>query len=337
MSSAATERSSAVDSPMEIDPEQPLETHLRGHAHGADEIAVEQALDAVPEWSGAQIRYSPVHGGLQNQNWRLDVEGDPQPYFLKIPGAGTDEFVDRTNAHVAAKRAGELGISPRIVHFDPATGIEIIEFMEGYRACTNADMKDPEIVSSIIGLYRSFGSVEPLPATKTIIDMVEEHWAQARRMEVPLPDFFPLVQREYQAARSALEASGLDIVPCHNDPMPGNFLTRPGAPMKLVDFEFSSNNERAYELAVMTTEFFFDDRRWAECVEEYYGTADWPTLSRVYVCGFLADVKWGLWGIVNAKLNQGWDYDYHKYGAWKLLRAATKAVDPRWGSWLSSL
>jgi hypothetical protein len=40
---------------------------------------------------------------------------------------------------------------------------------------------------------------------------------------------------------------------------------------------------------------------------------------------------------VNHVLNTSWDYDYHKYGVWKLMRAGIAMGDPRWASWLSSL
>jgi hypothetical protein len=50
-------------------------------------------------------------------------------------------------------------------------------------------------------------------------------------------------------------------------------------------------------------------------------------ISRVQVCSALADVKWGLWGCMNHKLSNAWDFDYHKYGAWKLARARLKMAD----------
>lgn len=50
----------------------------------------------------------------------------------------------------------------------------------------------------------------------------------------------------------AFLSSGLDIVPCHNDAMRGNFLVHLEGDrildMKIVDFKFASNNERAYEI-----------------------------------------------------------------------------------------
>lgn len=55
------------------------------------------------------------------------------------------------------------------------------------------------------------------------------------------------------------------------------------------------------------------------------------------VFGALSDIKWGLWACVNNKLSTAWDYDYHKYGVWKLMRARMKMSDPRWACWLSCL
>ncbi|MCI1255752.1 MAG: phosphotransferase family protein [Corynebacterium provencense] len=308
-----------------------------GTAVSPAETKVESCIGDVAEWQGREIRYSPVTGGLQNSNWRIDVTGDPVAYFLKVPGEGTEDFIDRGNSHVAARRAGDLGISPRIVHFDPATGVEVIEFLEGYRACTNSDMKRWEIAENVLHLQNQFHTVDALPLTKTIFDLIEEHLDQVREHNVPLPGFATSLLREYANAREAFRASGLDIVPCHNDPMPGNFLIRDGQPMKLVDFEFASNNERAYDLAVTFTEFFFDEPTVIRCIEEVYGAATRDVLSRCFVASALADLKWGLWGCVNHSLNTEWDFDYHKYGVWKLARARDRTADRRWGRWLHAL
>lgn len=310
---------------------------LLGHAQTAAEKEAERHLSFVAEWAGRAVHYSPVVGGLQNSNWKIEVEGDSITYFLKVPGAGTEDFIDRGVANIAAQRAGELGISPRVMHFEPETGTEISEYLEGYRGCTNGDLKQWGITEGVIGLQDAFHSIESLPVTKTIFDMIDEHLRQAKDLGVQLPSFTQALLREYATARSALEASGLDLVPCHNDPMPGNFLVNPGHPMKLVDFEFASNNERAYDLAVMFTEFFYEEPTVMACIETAYGNTSWDVVSRVQVLSFLADVKWGLWGCVNHRLNTTWDYDYHKYGVWKLLRARAKMADSRWSQWLGVL
>jgi thiamine kinase-like enzyme len=308
-----------------------------GSARTDNERAVEKALAGLDTWSGRRIHYAPVTGGLQNSNWLLTVEGAPKRYFMKIPGAGSEAFIDRAVANQAASLASALGIGPEVVLFDLASGVEVIEFLEGYRACTTGDFAQLELAHGVIGHYRALHSAAPLSLTKTVFDMTEEHLAQVRELGLALPEDAEPLLAEYAAAKAAMLASGLDLVPCHNDPMPGNFLVADGKPMKMIDFEFASNNERAYELAVLTTEMFYTERQVLELVEAYYGSADWAVAARVQVCGALADVKWGLWGCVNGAVNTSWDFDYPKYGRWKLMRARLKMADPRWPFWLASL
>ena len=330
MTDATTTGAAAVDTAAEERTGAALGTASTDQAR-----MVEQTIGRIAQWRGRQISYAPVFGGLMNSNWRVRV--DEEDFFVKIPGPGSEAFIDRDTTHIAGMRAGEAGISARHVAYFPDKGIEVIEFLDGYRACTNGDMKRPDILASVRRVQSAFHGIQPLPSTKTMLDMVDEHRVQAAQLKVTMPANFAQVMREYDAAKSAFLASGLDIVPAHNDPMPGNFLIADGKPMMLVDFEFASNNERAYELGLTLCEFFCDEQRIHESVEDLYGRAEWATLARVQACIAIADIKWGLWGCVNQQLNDTWDFDYHKYGTWKFARAAAKIADPRWPQWISAL
>lgn len=306
-----------------------------GDARTEAEQAIENVLRRVPQWQGRNLTYAPLVGGLMNGNWRVEVEGDRR-YFVKIPGAGSEKFIDRKTAHVAAKNAHGMGIGPEVVFFDPDEGVEAFEFLEGYRACTNADFLDPHIQLAVIDLYKKFNAGAPLPLTKTVFDMIDEHFAQARELGSHLPSDFAWIERRYEEAKAAMLASGLDIVSCFNDPMPGNFLIKPGAGMKLIDCEFASNNERAYEIGVFIGEMFYPEDRSLELIEQYYGNLRPAVVARVNVARCLADIKWASWAIVNRKLSS-WDFDYQKYGAWKYMRARSLLFDPRWEGWLRKL
>lgn len=307
---------------------------------GQGETAVEKSLEAsiasVPQWRGKKATYAPIVGGLMNGNFRVTIEGEQRRFFIKVPGAGSEKFIDRDAAHAAATNAFRMGIGPEVVFYDPKTGIEAFEYLEGYRACTNADFRNEHIQTEVIDLYKAFNSGPALPLTKTVFDMIDEHFTQARELGSHLPSDFPWLERRYEEARLAMLASGLDLVPCFNDPMPGNFLQKPGAPMKLIDCEFTSNNERAYELGVFIGEMFYPENRSLELIERYYGNVKPSTVARVNVARMLADIKWASWAIVNRKLSS-WDFDYQKYGAWKYMRARSLLFDPRWESWLRQL
>lgn len=315
-----------------------IEKHL-GEAATPHEVALEAAVGRVAAWRGRAVRYAPLIGGLMNQNWVVHVADDPRSYFVKVPGPGSDMFINRSVANEAARNAHAIGVAPEVVFFDASDGVEISEFLTGYRACTNADFTDPSIQTSVLGIYRSVHGGPPLAETKTIFDMIEEHVEQGRELGAHFPPAMPWILHRYAQAKAAFFASGLDLVPCFNDPMPGNFLldiSGTGRPMKLIDYEFASNNERSYELGVLFAEMFYDEATTIRLAEQYCGRADPAMIARIMVNRALADVKWACWAVVNRKLS-AWDFDYQKYGIWKFMRARQVMTDPRWDAWLATV
>lgn len=307
-----------------------------GEAETPDEKAVEAAIASVPTWRGRTVRYRRLIGGISNSNWRIALDDDDRRYFLKIPGAGTDMFVDRAAANEAARLANDVGLGPEVVYFDRESGLEAAEFLEGYRACTNADFRDRDVQLAAVECYRRFHAGNNLTLTKTVFDMVDEHVAQVAELGGKTPEDWAFISRRYEDARAAFTASGLDLVPCFNDPMPGNFLVKPDSPMKLVDYEFASTNERSYELGVWLGEMFFPEDVATSLIEAYAGEVRPDFLSRVIVMRAIADVKWATWAMVQECISE-LDFDYHKYGAWKYMRARTIMHDPRWNAWLRAV
>lgn len=308
-----------------------------GEGATAHEKNVEAAIARVPQWRGRAATYASLVGGLMNQNWLVEIAGETRRFFVKAPGEGSEMFINRVTANEAARNAHAMGLAPEVVFFDAADGLEISEFLEGYRACTNADFGDADIQANALALYRKVHSGPRLQETKTIFDMIEEHIAQGRELGSHFPVDMPWLEHRYRQAKAAFLASGLDIVPCFNDPMPGNFLISddPGAPkpMRLIDYEFASNNERSYELGVLFAEMFYDEKLTERLVEQYLGRSSAAMVARVVINRALADLKWASWAVVNRKL-KSWDFDYQKYGVWKYMRARDIMYDPRWESWL---
>lgn len=309
-----------------------------GEATTIPERDLEKAVARVPQWGERGFRYAALVGGLTNQNWIVEVDGEPRRYFVKVPGEGSEMFIDRVVANEAARNAHAMELAPEVVFFDPKDGLEVSEFLEGYRACTNADFGDSTIQSDVLSLYRRLHAGPALGVTKTIFDMIEEHIQQGHDLGSHFPPDMAWIEHRYRQAKAAFMASGLDLVPCFNDPMPGNFLISqdPVADpksMRLIDYEFASNNERSYELGVLFAEMFYDEQLTLSLIEQYFGTVRPAMVARVIVNRALADVKWACWAVVNRKLKE-WDFDYQKYGVWKYMRARSVMYDPRWDSWL---
>ncbi|WP_292097473.1 phosphotransferase, partial [Mesorhizobium sp.] len=221
-----------------------------GAGRSPDERELEAALVEVMSWRDKQILYTPVYGGFSNSNWRVRTVDDSRTYFVKLPGRGTEQFIDRRAASEASRRAFELGLGPRTYDYLSHRGVEIADFVEGRRPCTIRDFRNAHVRATAVSLYRTFNRSRCLSLTKTVFDMIEEHLDQLRRLGVRLPADFRALYEQYLLARSALEAAGLDLVPCYNDPAPANFLIADDGSILIVDYEYASNNDRCYDLAV---------------------------------------------------------------------------------------
>ena len=304
-----------------------------GQAATAAERDIEAALAQVADWRGEALSYAPVGGGISNANWRVHLDGQEISYFVKIPGKGTERFIDRAAAHDASVKAHAAGVGPRVCGFIAETGIEIFEFMDGLRTSTNGDFLDPTIRTNAVRALRAFNDGEALELNKTLFDMIDEHIGQVLELGGHFPKDFGWINAKYREARLALEASGLEIVPCMNDTLAGNFLLDAENAVTLVDFEYASNNDRCAELAVWFGEMFFPPEIEAEVIEEYFGRVDETIVARISLFKALADVKWSTWAMVQQQVS-ALDFDFFKYGVWKHLRARSLMRDPRWGAWL---
>lgn len=294
------------------------------------------ALAAVDAWRGREIACASVPGGITNSNWRIRVEGEPCDLFVKLPGAGTELFIDRAAAHDASVAAARSGYGARVLHYIPELGVEIFEFLEGVRAATNADFQRQTVRRNATRALRAFNEQPPLALTKTVFDMIDEHLETARSLGAALPDDIDWLIDNYEFARGALQAAGIDVAPCMNDTLAANFMLDSADGVRLVDFEYASNNDVCYELALWLGEMFFEPAAEREVLEEYFGTVTAPALARIQVYKALADMKWATWAMIQRVISPV-EFDYHKYGTWKYLRARTVIGHPLWERWLGGL
>lgn len=304
-----------------------------GEATTAAERQLEQAIRANPAWAGRAACYAPVSGGISNTNWRVEIQGADTAYFVKVPGQGTELFIDRRTAHDASVKAAATGYGAPVVAFLEAQGVEVFEFMEGWRASTNRDFLDREVRHKALRGLKAFNDQPLLVQTKTVFDMIDEHQRQVRELGGLWPDDHAWLDRQYRRARQALEASGIDLAPCMNDTLAGNFMLNAAGDVRLVDFEYASNNDRHYELALWFGEMFFAPEMEQALMEDYFGSLTPQTQARVYVNKALADLKWSTWAMVQHAVSQ-LDFDFYKYGALKHMRARSVIQDSRWEHWL---
>ncbi|WP_138470739.1 choline/ethanolamine kinase family protein [Poseidonocella sp. HB161398] len=304
-----------------------------GEAQSPEERQLESAILEAPLFAGGQgARYAPVSGGISNSNWRVALAGG-RDYFVKLPGNGTEMFIDRKAALDASQKAAAAGLGPAVYDDLAHHGIEINDFIPDRRPSTHSDFAARDLRMEAMAAYGRMHGLPALGLTKTVFDMIDEHKAQMAELGAPQYRDAAWIELNDRLAREALTASGLDLVPSFNDPMPGNFMIGQDRSIMLIDYEYASMNDRCYDLGIWFGEMFFTPEQEAEMIEEYFGRVTPQLVARVTIHKALADVKWGYWSMVQLMVSR-LDFDFYKYGTWKLMRFRTITGDPSWATHL---
>ena len=130
---------------------------------------IKEAIARIKDWEGKKISYTSVTGGITNPNYKVTV--DEEDFFLKIPGTGTD-FIDRFNCHMANVIADKSGAGPKVYYFFEDTGVEVFEWLDGYRQVTYGDIYKEKIFKKIFNKLSDYHNIEneKLPQTQSLFE-----------------------------------------------------------------------------------------------------------------------------------------------------------------------
>jgi thiamine kinase-like enzyme len=159
---------------------------------------------------------------------------------------------------------GKNDIAANCLHYDPNFRIEA--FYHG-RTLTREDLIEPENLRQIADqLFKLHQLRPPSLPDRAFFEIVHEKWGDiARRVLEQEVDKFPANEREMcaelrqiysaetiQKVRQCLPDDELTF--CHNDAYHGNIMMLESGHIKLLDFEFSCLNYKAYDFANLFAE-----------------------------------------------------------------------------------
>ena len=237
-------------------------------------------------------------GGLTNRVYRVDMAG--RAYCLRLPGVGTEEFIDRAvEAHNAAA-AARAGVGPEILYADTDSGVMISRFLDGTTTMTPAlfARRDGAPARAGKALRQLHDSGETFRFTFELFAMIDNYLGLLADKPIAFPEGYHDVLAEAQAVRSALQARPLPQAPCHCDPLCENFLDD-GARMWIVDWEYSGMNDPMWDLGDLSVEGGFSPELDAQMLEAYFDGPPSPAdRGRMVLYKAMCDLLWTLWGLI---------------------------------------
>jgi thiamine kinase-like enzyme len=285
---------------------------------------VRAAVAAVPMLAGYDGEAERL-GGLTNRVYRLGAN------CLRIPGKGTEEYINRANEAVAAREAAKAGVSPEVLHFDAASGLMLTRFING------AETMSPEKFKTRAGaparaaqaFRKLHDSGAAFPFRFELFAMIDGYLNVLSTKDVTLPQGYHDVVREaMQSVRAALTAHALPLVACHCDPLCENFLDA-GQRMWIVDWEYAGMNDPLWDLGDLSVEAAFAPAQEEEMMTAYFGGEPKPAeRGRIVIYKAMCDLLWTLWGLIQlANKNPADDFWAYANGRFARCKAVMQTAE----------
>jgi thiamine kinase-like enzyme len=260
-------------------------------------------------------------GGLTNRVFRLDH------VVLRVPGKGTEEYINRGNEVVAARLAAKAGVSPDVIFADATSGMMVTKLVP------EAVTMTPDNFKSRVGSPRRAGealrklhvSNGVFPFRFELFAMIDDYLKVISTKDVDLPPGYHDVLREAEKIRGVLARNPVPLVPCHCDPLCENFLDD-GKRMWIVDWEYAGMNDPMWDIGDLSVEGAFTDEQDMEMLTSYFGGV--PSAhdhGRMVIYKAMCDLLWTLWGLIqHANKNPADDfaaYALNRFNRCKALMA----------------
>jgi len=272
----------------------------------------------VPVLAGPRS-VADLPGGLTNHNLRVTTRtGD---YVVRLTQSDAGLLgIDRDAEHANTRSAAEAGVGAQVVDYRPDLGMLVITFLPG-KALTNESIGAPGVIARAADAIRRLhagprftGDFDMFTRQAGYLGLVREHGFS-------LPEAYDSFAPQWERVRRALAVRPAATVPCNNDLLAGNFIDD-GQRVWLIDYEYSGNNDPAFELGNTVTECDLSREQTDELVDGW--AAEDPAFrARVDLQSLCSEYGWALWGFIQSATSPI-DYDFHGWGMERYEKAVRR-------------
>lgn len=260
-------------------------------------------------FEGLSIVSSVRLGGLTNKNYLIKT--NDQEYVVRVPGPGTEDFINRDEEKVNTLIAEELGIFPKLYYFNGKSGLKIAAYIENSITLSSELSKQELIIEKIVETFKllhnsnkEFGNEFPL------FDFMKRYEEICIEDNACLPEDYLQTKEIIQKLQIRYEKFEVDLKTAHIDPLCENFILKDDNKMYLVDWEFSAMFDPLWDIAAYTIEAEFDEEEEKIFKGMYFNNQiSQEEEERIELHKIFQDFLWSLWGLFKSARGEDF-YDY---------------------------
>jgi thiamine kinase-like enzyme len=297
-----------------------------------DPVPIDEVLATVPELRDADL-VEPLTGGLTNTNYKVTTPTGA--FVVRISGKDTSLLaIDRENEVHNTIAAAETGVGAPFVAALPEHDALVLGFLDG-------EVMDPEKMRRGDRLAAVADACRRLHAGRRFLhdfDMFEiqpRYLAIVRERGFRLPDRYEEFEPQIRELERAMRVRPEQTVPCNNDLLAENFIDVDGE-MRLIDYEYSGNNEPSFELGNVWSESNLSLDQLEELVAHYYGRPLRNKVARARLWGLMSKYGWTLWGSIQDGISTI-EFDFWGWAMEKYERAVEELDGPQFEQLLADV
>lgn len=295
-------------------------------------MPLEAVIEAVPELRNAES-VAPLPGGLTNTNYKVVAGG--HAYVVRISNKDSSLLaIDRQNELHNTIAAAEAGVGAPFVAALPEHDAVVLGFLEG-RALSPDDLRRGDLLPLVAQACRRLHGARRFLADFDMFEIQQRYLGVVRERGLRLPDRYLDFEPQVRAIEEAMRLRTEPTVPCNNDLLAENFIEVGGA-FRLIDYEYSGNNDACFELGNVWSESNLSLEQLEELVTSYYGTASRSKVARARLWGLMSKYGWTLWASIQDGISD-LDFDFWGWGMEKYERAVTEFDGPGFATLLDDV
>lgn len=258
-------------------------------------------------------------GGMTNKNYKVVFGGSS--FIIRMPGNGTERFINRALEKENSTIAQILGLNVETLYFDATTGAKISQFIEKaetLNSVTAAYPKNMEFTTNFLRKLHTSGL--EFANEFNVFREIEKYEQLANEVGAAYYEGYQTLRPLVFSLEKDLIKMGVERKPCHIDTVPENFVKNNQGTFFLIDWEYSGMNDPVWDLADHSIECNFSKEQEQRLLETYYRFEEsYPPFLELKMLAYkiCSDFVWTIWTIFKESRGD----NFGTYGRDRLERA----------------
>jgi len=304
-------------------------------------LTPEAAIARITDWEGLDVSCEVLGGGITNHNYLLSVTGRPDipwggKYVMRIPGDGTDTFIDREREHKNHVAAADAGVTPPVLYTLEPEKCTVVPFIEGETMHPETLAGDRERLGKVVDVIRTYHEKAAFENEIHVFDMIRHYMQMAREADAPLPDDMDWMLDLGDQIERAMGRDTQRPVACHNDLLSENFILDKSGKMWVIDWEYGGMTDPYFDLGDFCVEHPLTDEEERFIITRYCGGMQEGRYARMFLYKLVADLWWSIWAMIQVRLSKI-DFDFFEYGMNRVARFHANAERMEFAAWLATV